>query len=67
MTEVVTSRIVGDRRGRIKDPVGTIWWVQTHLEDVGEAGMPERFGDPAEPAVMHRLQQSSADEMFRRR
>jgi uncharacterized glyoxalase superfamily protein PhnB len=66
ITEVVTSGIVGDRGGRIKDPVGNIWWIQTHLEDVDEATMLERFGDPAELAVMRRLQQSLDEEMAHR-
>ncbi len=63
VTEVTTSRIVGDRGGRIKDPVGNIWWVQTHLEDVDGATMLERFADPAEVAIMRRLQQSFDQEM----
>ncbi|GAA2532115.1 hypothetical protein Ahu01nite_096350 [Winogradskya humida] len=58
VTEVVTSRIVGDRGGRIKDPVGNIWWIQTHLEDVDPATMRERFADPAELTVMRGLQLS---------
>jgi PhnB protein len=66
VTEVTTSGIVGDRGGRITDPTGTIWWVQTHLEDVDEATMLRRFGDPAELATMRRLQQSFDDEMRRR-
>jgi PhnB protein len=67
VTEVATSGIVGDRGGRIKDPAGNIWWVQTHLEDVDEATVLERFRDPGELALMRRLQQSLADEMSRRR
>jgi PhnB protein len=63
VTEVLTSGIVGDRGGRLKDPVGNIWWVQTHLEDVAEATMLERFDDPAELAIMLSLQQSFDDEM----
>jgi uncharacterized glyoxalase superfamily protein PhnB len=63
VTAVETSRIVGDRGGRIKDPVGNIWWVQTHLEDVDQATMMQRFADPAELAIMRRLQQSFDDEM----
>ena len=65
VTEVMTSRIVGDRGGRIKDPVGNIWWVQTHVEDVDTDTMLERFTDPAELAIMQRLQQSFDDEMRR--
>ena len=63
VTEVMTSRIVGDRGGRIKDPAGNIWWVQTHVEDVDPATMRERFADPAELAVMRRLQESFDEEM----
>lgn len=66
ITEVTMSRIVGDRGGRIKDPVGNIWWIQTHVEDVDETTMRERFQDPDELATMERLQQSFADEMSRR-
>lgn len=67
ITEVTTSQIVGDRGGRIKDPGGNIWWIQTHLEDVDDETMRERFQDPAEMAIMQRLQQSFNDEMSRRR
>jgi uncharacterized glyoxalase superfamily protein PhnB len=67
VTEVTTSMIIGDRGGRIKDPVGNIWWIQTHFEDVDEATMRERFGDPEELAIMRRLQQSFDEEMTRRR
>jgi uncharacterized glyoxalase superfamily protein PhnB len=66
VTPVTTSGIIGDRGGRIKDPVGNIWWVQTHLEDVDEATMLERFGDPAELAVMREAQRSFDEEMRRR-
>jgi uncharacterized glyoxalase superfamily protein PhnB len=67
VTEVTTSRIVGDRGGRIRDPLGNIWWIQTHLHDVDEATMRTMFGDPAEPALLRRLQQSFDAEMTRRR
>ncbi|MEU4422233.1 VOC family protein [Actinoplanes sp. NPDC024001] len=66
VTEVRTSGIVGDRGGRIKDPVGNIWWVQTHLEDVDEATMRQRFGDPAELETMRYAQESFDTEMRRR-
>jgi uncharacterized glyoxalase superfamily protein PhnB len=66
VTEVATSGIVGDRVGRIKDPVGNIWWVQTHLEDVDEATMLKRFADPVELDLMRRTQASFDEEMRRR-
>lgn len=63
VTDVVVSGIIGDRGGRLRDPVGNVWWIQTHLEDVDHATMLERFQDPEELATMRRLQQSFDDEM----
>jgi PhnB protein len=65
VTEVTTVRIVGERGGRIKDPVGNIWWVQTRLEVLDEATVRERFADPAEVAVMRRVQESFDRQMRR--
>ena len=59
VTEVTTSRIVGERGGRIKDPVGNIWWVQTTVAEPDLAAM----SDPGEAAVMRRLQESFDREM----
>src|SRR5690349_10723531 len=33
VTEMVTH-MFGDRVGRVRDPFGNIWWIQTHVEDV---------------------------------
>jgi uncharacterized glyoxalase superfamily protein PhnB len=63
VTEVTTSGIVGERGGRIKDPSGNIWWVQTKVEDFDEATMRSRFADPAELAIMRRVQESFDREM----
>jgi PhnB protein len=63
ITELTTSRIVGDRGARIKDPAGNIWWIQTHLYDVNPADLPTLFADPKEAAAMRRLQESFATEM----
>ncbi|MBM2618932.1 VOC family protein [Actinoplanes sp. LDG1-06] len=62
VTAVFTSRIVGDRGGRLRDPVGNIWWVQTHLADADLAA----FEDPEELRIMREAQRSFADEMGRR-
>jgi uncharacterized glyoxalase superfamily protein PhnB len=67
ITELTTSRIVGDRGARIKDPAGNIWWIQAHLYDVDPATLPELFADPAEAATMKELQESFAAEMRSRR
>lgn len=66
ITPVTTSGIVGERGGRVKDPLGNIWWVQTTLEQVDEATMLARFADPAELAVLRRVQDSFDQEMRRR-
>jgi PhnB protein len=66
VTPVTTSGIVGERGGRIKDPAGNIWWVQTKVEQVDEATMLARFADPAELAVLRRVQDSFDQEMRRR-
>jgi PhnB protein len=62
VTGLFASRIVGDRGGRLRDPVGNIWWVQTHVSapDVGA------FEDLEELAIMRTAQRSFADEMGRR-
>ncbi len=36
----------GDRMGRVRDPFGNIWWIQTKVEDVDPAELGERFGQP---------------------
>jgi len=59
----MNSGITGDRGGRVKDPVGNIWWLQTHVEDVDPSAVGELFADPVEAAVMRKAQETFADEM----
>ncbi|MFI2350943.1 hypothetical protein ACH492_28765 [Streptomyces sp. NPDC019443] len=33
--------------GRVRDPFGNLYWIQTHIEDVTEEEMERRLGDPA--------------------
>lgn len=56
----------GDRLGRVRDPFGNIWWIQTHVEDVDEAEMIRRMGDPAYTDGTRRAQQTLDDELRRR-
>jgi uncharacterized glyoxalase superfamily protein PhnB len=67
ITELTTSKLVGDRGARIKDSAGNIWWIQAHLYDVDPASLPALFADPAEAATMKQLQESFAAEMRSRR
>jgi PhnB protein len=43
----VTSLFFGDRVGRVRDPLGNIWWIQAHEEDVDPAELARRPQDPA--------------------
>lgn len=63
VTELMYSGITGDRGGRVKDPVGNIWWLQTHVEDVDESKARELFADPGELATMRIAQDTFAAEM----
>ncbi|MFG3507560.1 VOC family protein [Streptomyces sp. NPDC047821] len=42
----VTPLFFGDRVGRVRDPFGNLWWIQTHVEDVDEAEQARRMTDP---------------------
>ncbi len=36
----------GDRSGRIRDPLGNLWWVMARMEQVDEDELMRRWGDP---------------------
>ncbi|MFD6171159.1 VOC family protein [Streptomyces coeruleorubidus] len=42
----VTHLFFGDRIGRVRDPLGNLWWLQTRVEDVSPEEMERRLGDP---------------------
>jgi hypothetical protein len=46
VTEMTTFNILGDRTGRVRDPFGNIWWIQTHLRDVSPEETAELLQDP---------------------
>jgi PhnB protein len=58
----VTHLAFGDRVGRVKDPAGNIWWLQTHVEDVDETEMNRRWSDPKWAAAMDYVEKSLADQ-----
>jgi PhnB protein len=43
----VTHLFFGDRVGRVRDPLGNLWWIQSRVEDVTMEEMQERLNDPA--------------------
>jgi uncharacterized glyoxalase superfamily protein PhnB len=38
----VTTHSWGDRGGRVLDPFGNIWWINSHVEDMGAEEMKRR-------------------------
>ena len=43
----VTPLAWGDRVGRIRDPLGNVWWIQSRVEEVDPDEMTRRWRDPA--------------------
>jgi uncharacterized glyoxalase superfamily protein PhnB len=42
----VTHLAFGDRVGRVRDPFGNLYWIQTRVEEVSEQEMNRRWSDP---------------------
>jgi PhnB protein len=62
----VTGLFFGDRVGRVRDPLGNIWWIQAHVEDVDPAELARR---PQEPTAAEALRyvETSFDTAMRQR
>jgi uncharacterized glyoxalase superfamily protein PhnB len=56
----MTSLFFGDRVGRVRDPLGNIWWIQAHVEDVDAAELQRRPRDPAARAALQYVEESLA-------
>ena len=59
----VTEMAWGDRIGRVRDPFGNIWWLQTHVKDVSYDEMIARMNEPAAIEAMTYVQRSLADAL----
>ena len=59
----VTELFWGDRVGRVRDPFGNIWWLQSHVADVPFDEMQRRMTEPAMVEAMQYVQQSLVDEL----
>jgi uncharacterized glyoxalase superfamily protein PhnB len=59
----VTELFWGDRVGRVRDPFGNIWWLQSHAADVPEEELQARMQDPAMLEAMRYVQQSLVDAL----
>ncbi|TDD64475.1 VOC family protein [Actinomadura darangshiensis] len=55
----VTHLAFGDIVGRVRDPFGNLWWIQTRIEDLTPEEMGRRMTDPTFTKAMEYVQ--SAD------
>ena len=62
----ITELFFGDRVGRVKDPAGNVWWIQTHIEDVSLEEMGTRAVQPKAAEAMREVQDSLDRELARR-
>jgi hypothetical protein len=62
----VTELFWGDRVGRVRDPLGNIWWLQSHAVDVPPDELQARMEDPAMAEAMRYVQQSLVDALRER-
>ena len=59
----VTELFWGDRVGRVRDPFGNIWWLQSRATDVPAEQLQKRMQDPAMLEAMSYVQQSLVDAL----
>jgi uncharacterized glyoxalase superfamily protein PhnB len=59
----VTELFWGDRVGRVRDPFGNVWWLQSHVSDVAYDQMAARMAEPAMVEAMAYVQQSLVDAL----
>lgn len=51
----------GDRVGRVRDPLGNLWWVMTRVEDLTEEEIGQRWG---QPEYLEALAKVASSEFF---
>jgi PhnB protein len=59
----VTELFWGDRVGRVRDPFGNIWWLQSHATDVPPDQMEARMQDPRMAEGMQYVQRSLVEAL----
>jgi hypothetical protein len=63
----MTGLFWGDQVGRVRDPFGNIWWIQTRIEDVDPEEMAARAQEQTSVAAMQYVQESLDRELRSRR
>jgi PhnB protein len=59
----MTSMFWGDRVGRVRDPLGNIWWIQTHVEHIDSQEMAKRATEKEYLDAMQYAQESLDREL----
>jgi PhnB protein len=59
----VTELFWGDRVGRVRDPFGNIWWLQSRATDVPYDEMQTRMEEPTMDEAMRYVQQTLVDAL----
>lgn len=54
----MTKLFFGDRVGHVRDPLGNIWWIQTHIEDIDFQDMEKRAKYPSMMQAMKYVQET---------
>ena len=62
----MTELFSGDRVGRVRDPQGNLWWIQTHLEDHDPDEMERRAAHKEYLDAMQQAQESLDTELSAR-
>ncbi|SHN43106.1 VOC family protein [Cryptosporangium aurantiacum] len=57
----VTHLAFGDLVGRVRDPFGNVWWIQTRIEDVTPEELERRWTDPEFTAAMEYMQRPETE------
>jgi PhnB protein len=57
----LTELAWGDRVGRVRDPLGNLWWIQERVEQPTPEEVARRFQDPRFAEAMWYLQSTLAD------
>ena len=56
----LTELAWGDRVGRVRDPLGNIWWIQERIEEPAPDEVARRFQDPEFTERMRYVQSTLA-------
>src|SRR5690242_12412681 len=62
----MTSLAFGDRVGRVRDPFGNLWWIQTRLEHLAPEEMAKRAAEQPYRQAMQYVQASLDQELSSR-